>query len=379
MSKSENSSETAHSPVRMIAFYLPQYHPIPENDAWWGKGFTEWTNVASAQPLFRGHEPPLMPADLGFYDLRVPEVRQAQAELAQAYGIEGFCYWHYWFGGRRLLERPFDEVLACGEPDFPFCLAWANVSWTGTWYDAPDRILIEQTYPGEADHIAHFNALLPAFRDPRYLRVEGKPLFVVYQPSDLSAETVSLWRRLAAEAGLPGLFLVGIIKNTAEGEKITRSGFDACTISRTSGRGTRLPALQRALVRLYGLRRAEMYYRRHFRKPFHIYEYRDIVPFIDVEPGLDLAFYPCVMPGWDNTPRAGLHGHVFQNPSPEIFREHLQQALVRTGQNPPGQKIVFIKSWNEWAEGNILEPDQRFGHAFLEAVQDALDEVRNHA
>ena len=195
------------NPPRLIAYYLPQYHPIPENDAWWGNGFTEWTNVAKAKPLFRGHYQPHIPADLGFYDLRVPEVREAQAALAREAGIEGFCYWHYWFGGKRLLERPFDEVLASGKPDFPFCLAWANASWTGIWYGADDRILQEQTYPGLEDHRAHFEALLPAFKDPRYIRVDGKPLFMIFQPVDLSADVIAFWQQLALAAGLPGITL----------------------------------------------------------------------------------------------------------------------------------------------------------------------------
>ena len=146
--------------ARVIAFYLPQFHPIPENDEWWGPGFSEWRNVAKARPLFRGHYQPRIPGELGFYDLRVPETRWAQAELARTHGVEGFCYWHYWFAGRRILERPFNEVLRFKEPDFPFCLAWANQTWTGIWHGLRDKILIEQTYPGRQDYLAHFQALL---------------------------------------------------------------------------------------------------------------------------------------------------------------------------------------------------------------------------
>lgn len=165
--------------VRVIAFYLPQFHPTPENDKWWGKGFTEWTNVGKAKPLFKGHYQPKVPADLGYYDLRVPETRREQAELARQYGIEGFCYWHYWFGnGRQLLQRPFQEVLASGEPDFPFCLAWANHSWEDKQFnkEGGNKMLMEQLYPGDEDYIAHFNAVLPAFKDPRYIRVNGEAL-----------------------------------------------------------------------------------------------------------------------------------------------------------------------------------------------------------
>ena len=197
--------------VRLIAFYLPQFHPIPENDAWWGKGFTEWTNVAKAQPLFTGHYQPHIPADLGFYDLRVPETREAQAALARQYGIEAFCYWHYWFGnGVRILQRPFEEVLASGRPEFPFCLGWANESWTGIWHGARDTMLMEQKYPGLEDHRKHFEYLLTAFSDRRYLHVEGKPLLYVYHPADIPQceQVMDFWRTLASKAGLPGLYLV---------------------------------------------------------------------------------------------------------------------------------------------------------------------------
>ena len=157
---------------RLIALYLPQFHPIPENDEFWGAGFTEWTNVAAARPLYRGHVQPKLPGELGFYDLRLADSRAAQAALARAAGIEGFCYWHYWFGGRRVLERPFQEVLESGQPDFPFCLGWANDHWTGVWYGAPDRVLIEQTYPGPHDYRAHFESILPALRDRRCMTVD---------------------------------------------------------------------------------------------------------------------------------------------------------------------------------------------------------------
>jgi lipopolysaccharide biosynthesis protein len=185
MSKSSLSTTSESRISRLIAFYLPQFHPIPENDEWWNKGFTEWTNVAKAKPLFVNHYQPRLPADLGFYDLRVPETRLAQAEMAEHYGIEGFCYWHYWFAGKRLLEKPFNEILRLKEPDFPFCLAWANQSWSGIWHGCPDKILIRQTYPGIDDYRDHFYALLDAFGDARYLTIDNKPIFLVYQPHAL--------------------------------------------------------------------------------------------------------------------------------------------------------------------------------------------------
>lgn len=168
--------------ARVIAYYLPQFHPIPENDNVWGPGFTEWTNVAKARPVFHGHYQPRIPADLGFYDLRLPETREQQAQLAREAGVEGFCYWHYWMGnGKRLLQRPFDEVLNSGKPDFPFCLAWANHDWkTNTWKNkGGNQMICEQLYPGDEDYIAHFNYVLKAFKDHRYITVDGKPLFLI--------------------------------------------------------------------------------------------------------------------------------------------------------------------------------------------------------
>ena len=208
--------------------YLPQFHPIPENDEWWGKGFTEWTNVARARPMFRGHVQPRLPGELGFYDLRVEEVREAQADLARRHGITGFCYWHYWFAGRRLLERPFDEVVGSGNPNFPFCLSWANQSWSGVWHGAPDRVLIEQTYPGEKDDLEHFSNLRRAFEDPRYIRVAGRPILCIYQPGQLpnAAQFVERWQKMAHDAGLGGLYLVAGLGESDYNSHV-KDGFDA--------------------------------------------------------------------------------------------------------------------------------------------------------
>ncbi|MEQ8692201.1 MAG: glycoside hydrolase family 99-like domain-containing protein, partial [Pseudomonadales bacterium] len=214
--------------MRAIAFYLPQYHPIPENNTWWGPGFTEWTNTAKARPLFPKHYQPHIPADLGFYDLRLPETRLEQAEMAKKYGIDAFCYYHYWFAGRRILERPFNEVLASGAPDFPFCLCWANETWSGVWHGAPKHTLIEQTYPGMSDHTAHFNEIVSAFRDERYVRVAGKPLFLVYRGWEIPnvSDVVKHWKSLAEEAGLAGLHMVAVQSTNFSWNPI-ESGFDA--------------------------------------------------------------------------------------------------------------------------------------------------------
>lgn len=346
------------SAPRLIAFHLPQFHPDPVNDAAWGKGFTEWTHVARARRLYPGHYQPRVPADLGFYDLRVPEVRQQQAELARQYGIEGFCYWHYWFAGRRVLERPVREIAASGQPDFPFCLGWGNASWTGAWYGAPDRMLVEQTYPGPEDHRAHFAALLPLLRDERYIQVDGRPLFLVFEPRQIPAvaEFCALWRDLAKGAGLRGLHLVGFGDPDWNPRE---DGFDASVL-----RGPRMPWPRGGRFLLRSLFRAA-------RMPA-LFSYRAFVRrgFPEIVSPLD---YPVATSNWDTTPRSGRRGAVLHGATPELFRRHLREALDRVAGRSPQQRIVFLKSWNEWAEGNHLEPDHRFGHGFLEAVlQEAL-------
>src|SRR5215471_1865027 len=212
---------------RIIAFYLPQFHPIPENDRWWGQGFTEWTNVAKARPLFRGHHQPHLPADLGFYDLRVPEVRQEQADMARQYGISGFCYYHYWFHGRRLLSRPFDEVLASGRPNFPFCLCWANENWTRSWDGTDREVLLPQRHSPEDDR-AHIEYLLQAFQDMRYVRIDGRPLFLVYRTELLPdpARTAEIWRQRAHVAGIGDLYLARVESFVSDTDP-RAIGFDA--------------------------------------------------------------------------------------------------------------------------------------------------------
>ncbi len=359
-------------PPRLIAFYLPQYHPIPENDAWWGKGFTEWTNVAKAKPLFKGHYQPHLPADLGFYDLRVPEVRQAQADMAREYGIYGFCYWHYWFAGKQLLERPFHEVLASGKPDFPFCLAWANQSWTGIWHGAPDRVLIEQTYPGEQDHIDHFNTLLPAFRDERYINVDDKPLFLIYMPHELpnSAETVKLWRHLAEKAGLPGIFFVGCLHSVCSDDPVFEAGFDGFTITKLHWPNFESKhRIWKIILSKLKMRRINKFYRKVLKRPFNVYDFKTIAESAVYLEKLPFEYYPSILPNWDNTPRSGYAGYIGTNSTPDLFGYQIERAINRVSSYPDERKMIFIKSWNEWAEGNYLEPDQRYGKAYLEALR----------
>jgi lipopolysaccharide biosynthesis protein len=350
--------------ARVLAFYLPQFHPVPENNDWWGAGFTEWTNAAKARPLFRGHRQPHLPADLGFYDLRLPEAREEQAALARQYVIEAFCYWHYWFAGRRILERPYTEMLESGRPDLSFCLAWANQTWSGIWYDEADRVLIEQTYPGADDDRAHFEHVLPAFRDNRYFRVDGKPLFYLFRPElhPEPAAFVERWQKMAAEAGLGGLYLVAEISDLLGGgpkyATFAEDGFDA-------GVYMRIPAVvtQRSVLRM-------RFDRKVLRRPEH-YEYaREPIP---APPELRSdSVHPCVYPNWDNTPRSGRRGLVITESSPARFRRHVRAAVDSIAHRSPDHRLLFIKSWNEWAEGNYLEPDLDHGHGFLKALAEEI-------
>lgn len=356
--------------INILAFYLPQFHPIPENDEWWGEGFTEWTNTAKAKPLFKGHHQPNLPGELGFYDLRIPEVRNAQAKLARDHGITGFCYWHYWFGnGKRLLERPFNEVLSSGQPDFPFCLAWANQSWTGIWHGLKDKLLIEQKYPGKEDYISHFNALLPAFLDRRYIRIHSRPVFVVYSPQLIpnNQEFISTWNELAIENGLNGIYFIGIHYDADWDHK--KNGYDDKTIHQPSHY---IQVFERRKTqRIHGMIQRNLIIGRP-----DIYNYRALVKNYDFNLFDGKDFVPTIVPNWDNTPRSGKKGWVFHGSTPEAFGEHFDNALQYVLKRPASKpRILFIKSWNEWAEGNYLEPDQRYGLRYLEEIRKVLSKT----
>lgn len=381
--------------ARVIALYLPQFHPTPENDRWWGPGFTEWTNVAKAKPLFRGHQQPRIPADLGFYDLRLPETREQQAQLAREAGVEGFCYYHYWFGnGRQLLERPLQEVVASGKPDFPFCICWANHTWNNkTWERKSavqkNSVLMEQTYPGTEDDIAHFNTLLPMFKDRRYMTVDGKLIFAIYDPFGFKnvQQFIATWRRLAEENGLPGFHFIGMTPSTL-------------TI-RTAPDGTRqrvMPNLESSAeiyrrvldlgfdaVNSLGKRRGEMLYEgkwkniaktvlRHIGFPTGSmrYDYERTVRNYFAPEDTWENVYPSILPQWDRTPRVASMDGVYVNATPEKFENHIRQALSLIKDKQPEHRILFLKSWNEWGEGNYVEPDMEWGHGFIDAIHNAV-------
>lgn len=355
--------------ARILAYYLPQFHPIPENDEWWGKGFTEWTNVARARKLFPGHDQPHIPADLGFYDLRLPEVREQQASLARKAGIEGFCYYEYWFGnGRRLLNRPFDEVVASGKPDFPFCLAWANHSWYKKRWDpkakGSDELLIEQRYLGEDDYIEHFNSLLPAFRDKRYVKVNGKLFYIVYDALhfDDVATFIKVWRRLARENGLVDFFFVATDFNSEHYAELKAKGFDA------THNVDHLNIYHKSSI----FNKVWLAFTRKCLRLPMVYRYKDSIKYMLNESCRQRDVIPVVAPNWDHTPRSGAKGMVMTGAEPKYFKRLVKKALDMVKDKPAEERIIVVKSWNEWGEGNYMEPDLEFGHGYIDALAEAL-------
>lgn len=351
--------------MKLIAFYLPQFHTIPENDRWWGKGFTEWTNTRKSKPLFAGHYQPREPLQDYYYELTDPAARKWQAEMAKKYGIYGFCYYHYWFKGKTLLETPFNEVLRSGEPDLPFCLSWANEPWTRTWDGLDDEVLMPQNYGDEEDWEDHFYYLLPAFRDQRYIRIDEKPVFIIYRPASIPrcSEMLKYWDGLAKQYDLNGIYFIDMLN----GFEITSiEGFHAsiefepaytwkhCTsdierwaaINEVDGKDRRFDLFDYDMVWLYILRRVNA---RSDKKIF-------LGAFVD----------------WDNSPRRGSNASIFDGANPEKFSKYLNlqiQKSISLYKNA----FLFINAWNEWAEGTYLEPDKKYGFGYLEAVRKALE------
>ena len=351
---------------KLIALYLPQYHPTPRNDKWWGKGFTEWTNVGKANKLFPGHVQPHVPADLGYYDLRLPEVRKAQAEMAKEYGIYGFCYYHYWFEkGFEELEHPFDEVVRLGEPDFPFCLCWANETWYSKFWNMDGTIskntLAEQKYLGKEDNEEHFYRLLPAFKDKRYIKKDGRIVFFIYKPFEFIGwqEFAEQWNKLAKDNGLVGFYFIAYSFTISNDyEKLKSLGYDEVVS-----------------CRLYQMRSCEGYlswlYHKFLRvvlkypiiKNYAKY-YKDLVG--EEERLIDVI--PTIIPNWDHTPRSKRGGIVCTNTTPKNFEKHLNHVIETIKQKDTEENFCILISWNEWGEGNYVEPDLKYGKGFLEVI-----------
>jgi len=342
--------------ARALAFYLPQFHPIPENDEWWGKGFTEWSNVTRAKPQYPGHYQPHVPGELGYYDLRVAEVREAQAELAREHGIHGFVYYHYWFNGKRLLERPFDEVLRSGSPDFPFALCWANEEWTRNWDASSGTVLAPQAY-SEADDLDHIRWLATAFQDDRYIKVDGRPMMLVYRAEHLpdAKRTFAVWREEAKKLGIPDLYLCYV-----ESHGPPRGGPEAFGMDASVGFMPVPDEQVPVFTPVEGTRGIQLIdYQATFENRLG-------------KPSPPWKRFPSVMVGWDNTARRPYGATMYVGATPDAYERWLRRTVRSVSDVPEDENFIFLLAWNEWAEGNHLEPDEQFGRAWLEATKAVL-------
>lgn len=356
--------------MQIISFYLPQYHSTPNNDAWWGKGFTEWTNVAKAKKLYPGHYQPKVPSELGFYNLKYPEIRNQQADLAKEAGVTGFCYYHYWFGnGHEELDFPFKEVVRLKEPDFPFCLCWANETWYKKFWNSDGKVqskkvLVEQLYPGENDNRAHFYSLLDSFRDSRYIRINGKLLFVIYKPMEFERleDFMLQWNQLAEKEGLNGFHFVAYsLHIEQEYDKLKKLQFNAiCSCRIGYGRQSKISGLIKKCANiLFGLPRIFSYNKMKKQLVSDFERFHEDV-------------YPTMVPNWDHTPRSTKYGYVYHGATPELFEQHALDVLNHIKNKKEENKICFLKSWNEWGEGNYMEPDLKYGRGWINALKNAV-------
>lgn len=355
--------------LQVLAFYLPQYHPTEHNNEWWGEGFTEWTNVAKAKPLFRGHYQPKIPADLGFYDLRMSEIKEKQVKLAKEAGVTGFCYYHYWFGdGHQELELPFNQVVDSGKPDFPFCLCWANESWYKKFWNADGavgekKVLAEQKYLGHIDNLQHFEVLKKAFLDDRYIKVDDRLLFMIYKPLEFVGIEAFIkdWNEMARQIGLKGFYFVGYSLNAAvEHDAIREKGFDAvCSCHLGYGKQSKIDFFLRKIISVVTNTPRRFSYKKMISQLLREEDFRNDV-------------FPTMLPNWDHTPRSGKGGYVYTGATPELFQIHAEQVLSCVLSKPKPSQICFIKSWNEWGEGNYLEPDLKYRKKYINSLRQAI-------
>ena len=358
--------------IKPIAIYLPQFHPIPENNKWWGKGFTEWTNVTKAKPLFEGHYQPHLPADLGFYDLRLEEARLAQEALAKANGIYGFCYYHYWFNGKRVLEEPLNRKLQNAKEDFPFMMCWANENWTTIWNGGDSNVLLKQDYSAEDDG-NHIKSLIKYFKDSRYIKVNDKPMFIIYRPKlfpDIK-RTILQWREAVKSAGFPDLYL-GFAETSEYYESTEEDGFDFSFDFQPNF--SRRPAtLKDSILKRYWyqfLKKAAIPYQNKYHL---VYDYEEYVK-LQLATAFKKKSYPSVTPMWDNSARRKKNYFILHDSTPEKFKVWLLHILKNYDWEQMPESFLFINAWNEWAEGNHMEPCQKWGTAYLDVTKEAIAE-----
>jgi lipopolysaccharide biosynthesis protein len=345
---------------RLIAFYLPQYHPTPENDHWWGRGFTEWTNVTQAKPLFDGHLQPHLPSDLGFYDLRVRETRRDQIEMAKQYGVDGFCYYYYWFSGKKILNLPLDDMLADPASNMPFCLCWANENWTRRWDGNDHEVLIAQQYL-PTDDLEFIKSLVPFFKDKRYIRLDNKPYLIFYCPQHLpdARSTVTIWREYCRSIDLGEIHICAALTHCNDDH--IQFGCDS---------GVEFPPhnLQSSNINNH------ISFNMNFRG--NVIQYASIAQsYLDRTYGVSRVF-KTVFPSWDNTARTKENALVVLNGVPDNYEYWLAVTIDKVMQSRGSSELIFINAWNEWAEGCHLEPDRWFGHRFLQATLNAKNGLR---
>lgn len=367
--------------MKTIAFYLPQFHTFPENDEWWGKGFTEWTNMKRAEPLFEGHYQPRIPKDNNYYNLLDNNTWAWQIDLAKKHGVYGFCFYHYWFDGKLLMEKPVDNFLADTSLDMPFCICWANEHWTKAWSGKQNQVLIAQRYGGEKEWIEHFNYLLPFFKDKRYIRNNGKPLFILYRPElleDAMNPMLDCWQRLARENGFEIEFgYQQIMFDLEKNKDDSRFAYNVeyqpnyAIHDLTHNKHKFLKAIKRAISKpLYKLginieqARVEGLIKRDYDELWKAV--------LDHKP-TDEKCVPGAFVDWDNTPRKKDRGSVFMGAHPDKFQKYMSELIKKT-KNEYKKDMIFLFAWNEWAEGGYMEPDEKFGTAYLEALKKALEE-----
>ena len=362
------------SKIKPIVFYLPQFHPIAENDGWWGKGFTEWTNVKKAKALFRGHYQPQIPTDMGYYDLRDPEIKERQSQLAISYGVYGFCYYHYWSDSNRLLERPVDDILASGKPAFPFCLCWANENWTRRW-DGHDQDVLWPIIYSDQDDVRHMQWLCNVFKDPRYIKINNKPIFLVYRTCNLPdpARTAKRWREVACDSGIEEILLCNVESLDACRLDPADIGFDLSIEFQPIwddlpksfyGRSSKVYSKMNDFLKQFNLN--ELFYFRN-----RVINYVDYVKLQMKRESFAYPKIPCVFPSWDNSPRKGKSDSiVFINSDPELFGKWVDNTITNYSfKDDQGDKYFFVNAWNEWAESCYLEPCKKWGYRRLQAIK----------
>ncbi|MFJ7825276.1 glycoside hydrolase family 99-like domain-containing protein [Psychrobacillus sp. NPDC096623] len=348
--------------MKLIAFYLPQFHPIKENDEWWGKGFTEWTNVTKSKPLFEGHYQPHLPSELGFYDLRLPSVMEEQSKLAKKYGIDAFCYYHYWFNEKLLLEKPIEMMLENPNVETSFCLCWANENWSRRWDGKEKEILISQNYETYSAK-KHMDWLIPYFNDPRYLKIDGKPIFLVYSAMDIEnlKSIIAEWNEYSIGAGFEGIYTVAANTNYNKltYDELIELGFNAIyNFEPKSFKGSKTLNV--------GLTKTD------------VYNYKSFVDTsLNMEYPENLTIFPTVFPNWDNTARRRENAIVIQNEDPNEYSYWLYKSMEKVKNYETEKQIVFINAWNEWAEGAHLEPDMKNGKLYLEATLETKNNFTN--